>query len=276
MADYYPLIARAVEGLPDNRRDMRRAVYERARTALIAQLRTLDPPLSEAEIEQEAPLPRRGHHPRRGGLRGGAAGPMRVMSRPPMPAITWQPEDRAPRHRLTACAPRRRRRQPRRSAEDAAAYAEPAVARPKVDSRPHPAMQSKRRGRGRSCFGVGPRAGDRRHRRLRLPVARQARGSGAGNARRRRRRRRRPSIRKINERVGGGQARAGAGSDSRSPVRRSASRSGPSSTRRTPPIRRRRRPRSDAWSGASKTSIAGQGQPLETAVAATSRSRMRG
>src|SRR3954468_18978184 len=53
MADYHPLIARAVEGLSDPSPDMRRAVYERARTALIGQLRSLDPPLSEADIERE-------------------------------------------------------------------------------------------------------------------------------------------------------------------------------------------------------------------------------
>ena len=53
MADYYPLIARAVEGLPEQSRDQRHAVYERARTALIAKLRNLNPPLSEAEIQQE-------------------------------------------------------------------------------------------------------------------------------------------------------------------------------------------------------------------------------
>src|SRR3712207_4147430 len=54
MADYYPLIARAVEGLPEQNPDQRHAVYERARTALIAQLRSLNPPLSEAEIQNES------------------------------------------------------------------------------------------------------------------------------------------------------------------------------------------------------------------------------
>ena len=54
MADYYPLIARAVEGLPEQSPDKRHAVYERARTALIAQLRSLDPPLTEPEIQQES------------------------------------------------------------------------------------------------------------------------------------------------------------------------------------------------------------------------------
>lgn len=53
MADYHPLIARAVQGLPDPAPDMRAAVYDRARTALFAQLRSLDPPLSEEEFEAE-------------------------------------------------------------------------------------------------------------------------------------------------------------------------------------------------------------------------------
>src|SRR5690242_9006193 len=54
MADYYPLIARAVEGLSDQTPEMRRAVYERARSALVAQLRSLDPPLSEADLQKES------------------------------------------------------------------------------------------------------------------------------------------------------------------------------------------------------------------------------
>ena len=49
MTDYYPLIARAVAGLERNTGDQRRALYERARTALVAQLRGLDPPLTESE-----------------------------------------------------------------------------------------------------------------------------------------------------------------------------------------------------------------------------------
>ncbi|MCO5091416.1 histidine kinase [Bosea sp. (in: a-proteobacteria)] len=53
MADFYPILARAVAGLPDPSPEARRAIYERARTALVAQLRGLDPPLSEAEIMRE-------------------------------------------------------------------------------------------------------------------------------------------------------------------------------------------------------------------------------
>src|SRR3954471_14099515 len=54
MADYYPLIARAIAGLdPSAPGESRRALYERARSALIAQLRSVDPPLSESEITRE-------------------------------------------------------------------------------------------------------------------------------------------------------------------------------------------------------------------------------
>src|SRR5271155_3885442 len=54
MADYYPLIARAIAGLdPNAPGESRRALYERARAALIAQLRNVQPPLSESEITRE-------------------------------------------------------------------------------------------------------------------------------------------------------------------------------------------------------------------------------
>jgi hypothetical protein len=53
MADYYPLIARAVEALERNTGENRRALYERARTALVAQLRGVVPALEESEITRE-------------------------------------------------------------------------------------------------------------------------------------------------------------------------------------------------------------------------------
>jgi hypothetical protein len=53
MADYYPLISRAVAGLEKSTGEARRALYERARKALVDQLRGIDPPLSEADITRE-------------------------------------------------------------------------------------------------------------------------------------------------------------------------------------------------------------------------------
>ena len=53
MADYHPLIARAVAGLEKNTGENRRALYERARTALVAQLRGVAPALDESEITRE-------------------------------------------------------------------------------------------------------------------------------------------------------------------------------------------------------------------------------
>jgi hypothetical protein len=53
MADYYPLISRAVTGLDKNTGENRRVLYERARTALIGQLRSVQPPLDEADITRE-------------------------------------------------------------------------------------------------------------------------------------------------------------------------------------------------------------------------------
>jgi hypothetical protein len=54
MADYYPLLAKAVAGLPDSTAEARHAIYERARAALFGQLRNLDPPVPEEAIKREA------------------------------------------------------------------------------------------------------------------------------------------------------------------------------------------------------------------------------
>ncbi len=53
MAEYYPLIARAVAGLPQNTDEARHALYERARNVLIAQLRGQTLTLSESELTRE-------------------------------------------------------------------------------------------------------------------------------------------------------------------------------------------------------------------------------
>ena len=54
MAEYYPLLAKAVGSLPNSTLESRRVVYERARKALIGQLRTLHPPVPEEDIDRES------------------------------------------------------------------------------------------------------------------------------------------------------------------------------------------------------------------------------
>ena len=56
MAEYYPLLARAVAALPNSNPESRRAIYERARAALLAQLRAVQPPIAEEDIEHESSM----------------------------------------------------------------------------------------------------------------------------------------------------------------------------------------------------------------------------
>jgi hypothetical protein len=147
MADYYPLIARAVEGLSEQTSDKRHAVYERARTALIAQLRSLNPPLSEAEIQQESrsldeAIARvEADHTPPAGFDADAFSTM-LADEPPAQPAPEGPRGAASLHGLRAPAP-----QPVQEDEIEETYTETAVARPKIDSRPHPAMQNKGRSR---------------------------------------------------------------------------------------------------------------------------------
>jgi hypothetical protein len=53
MAEYYPLLAKAIAGLPNSTPETRRAVYERARKALLGQLQNLQPPVPAADLARE-------------------------------------------------------------------------------------------------------------------------------------------------------------------------------------------------------------------------------
>ncbi len=53
MADYYPLLTRAIATLPDRDPAKRQAIYRRAREALERQLRSIDPPLADEDILKE-------------------------------------------------------------------------------------------------------------------------------------------------------------------------------------------------------------------------------
>lgn len=52
MADYKELLRRAISALPENNGAARRAVYEKARSALVGQLRAINPPLAARDITQ--------------------------------------------------------------------------------------------------------------------------------------------------------------------------------------------------------------------------------
>ena len=84
MTDYYPLLARAVAGLDKSTGEARRALYERARNALVAQLRGTDPPLSESEITRERLALEEA-------VRRVEAEPARQMRAPPSPEPTERP-----------------------------------------------------------------------------------------------------------------------------------------------------------------------------------------
>ncbi|MBB4041159.1 hypothetical protein GGR34_002822 [Microvirga flocculans] len=147
MADYYPLIARAVEGLPEQTPDKRHAVYERARTALVAQLRSLNPPLTEPEIQRESrsldeAIARvEADYAAPAGFDADAFASVLADDRAAH-AMLEASRGAASVHGLRAPAPEPA---PEVEAAEEHALSEPVVARPKIDSRPHPAMQNKGR-----------------------------------------------------------------------------------------------------------------------------------
>ena len=118
MADYYPLIARAIAGLdPSAPGESRRALYERARAALISQLRSVQPPLSESEITRErlsleeavrkveSEAAQRAREARSGGGAAGRAGDAFRRSNPRPGEAAAPPPPAAPRARPTAPPP---------------------------------------------------------------------------------------------------------------------------------------------------------------------------
>src|SRR6476660_5876412 len=128
MADYYPLIARAIAGLdPNAPGESRRALYERARTALIAQLRSVQPPLSESEITRErlsleeavrkveseaAQRAREASRPGGGGAARGGDAFRRANARPPESAGPPGAPPGPPRQRPPSQPPSREARPP--------------------------------------------------------------------------------------------------------------------------------------------------------------------
>src|SRR6476659_6732927 len=118
MADYYPLISRAVSGLEKNTGENRRALYDRARAALVSQLRGVLPALNESDITRErlaleesirkveAEAARQFVEP----SRQAAASPPKARSAEPRQTETRQPEARAEPRASETRAPEPRQR----------------------------------------------------------------------------------------------------------------------------------------------------------------------
>jgi hypothetical protein len=135
MADYYPLIARAVAGLEKNTGDARRTLYERARAALVAQLRGVTPVLDESDVTrerlalEEAIRKVEGESARQSTSRTDPAGRVKVPEFPRWDAPLTEPE---PEPDPKPTAPRRPQAIPR---PDGRAAALAASARAKAEPR---------------------------------------------------------------------------------------------------------------------------------------------
>src|SRR5260370_41123764 len=152
MADYYPLIARAVAGLQKNTGEARRGLYERARDAWVAQLRSVTPALDESDVTrerlalEEAIRKVEGESARQATSRSETAGRVKAPEFPrwdaPEPAPEPEPDPEPP----PRLPPRRPQAMPRQDARPAAPAG---AARTKVQPRaadPHdgPAVRTDR------------------------------------------------------------------------------------------------------------------------------------
>jgi hypothetical protein len=86
MTDYHPLISRAVGSLENNTAENRRVLYERARAALVNQLRSVEPALEESEITRE----RLALEDAIRGIEAEAANRPDASAAPPRPSISEQ------------------------------------------------------------------------------------------------------------------------------------------------------------------------------------------
>jgi len=99
MAEYYTVLRRAIGGIDPNVPETRRAVYDKARNALIGQLKAVDPPLTTAEISRQRleleEAIRRVEREAAAGL-GGAPAPRPRTPPPPANRVAPRPAQPAP------------------------------------------------------------------------------------------------------------------------------------------------------------------------------------
>ena len=97
MAEYYAVLSRAVASLDANTPEMRRVVYDKARNALIAQLKAIVPPLPTSEISrQRLELEEAIRRAEREAANGGPAGSPRRPTRRPGPTAGPPPQSASP------------------------------------------------------------------------------------------------------------------------------------------------------------------------------------
>lgn len=107
MADFQSLLAKAVANLPEHGTPaLRQAIYERARIALVNQLRRMNPPLSEADVAREEnalqAAAQRLEHDIANGVDIGAAAPSQAAR---VPAAASMPPARLPARPTPTLAP---------------------------------------------------------------------------------------------------------------------------------------------------------------------------
>lgn len=165
MAEYYAVLSKAVASLEANAPDARRAVYDKARNALIGQLKAIDPPLPTAEISrQRLELEEAIRRVEREAASIPAGSPVRVPR--PQPAA-----QRAPEPAIAAAAgaaaeppPASARRSPqdifRKAIRDAERDVgdEPRVERAPVTAKPEPTWTAERADRVPPAPPPAPRA----------------------------------------------------------------------------------------------------------------------
>ena len=87
MAEYYAVLSKAVGSLEASSADTRRAVYDKARNALIGQLKAIDPPLPTQEISrQRLELEEAIRRVERESASAPSVGPMRAAAPRPAPS----------------------------------------------------------------------------------------------------------------------------------------------------------------------------------------------
>ena len=97
MAEYYAVLSRAVASLEANTPETRRAVYDKARNALIGQLKAIVPPLPTSEISrQRLELEEAIRRAEREAANGGPAGSPQRPTRRPGPAAGPPPQSPPP------------------------------------------------------------------------------------------------------------------------------------------------------------------------------------